>query len=212
VNAAFRNPGSSGSTTPPPWERSEDPAPASNEGPKFSHYFPVGRACRDRRRRLRDVRVQAGAFSKEFIEEIERHFRPPDQIDQSFDLGDLFDLEIYLKIIDRTLAQKMWTASFSCTRISPDRRKEVPGAFLRITELTKQYEKPVALYVSTDIEEVNWLKKNLNYPVFTQVVETVRALELNRCLSCRDPADPPTGRDPRYPADKNLARPFWKAP
>jgi acetyltransferase len=46
-------------------------------------------------------------FPKEFLEEIEKHFRASViKLTNPLDLGDLFDLEIYLKIIDRTLAQK----------------------------------------------------------------------------------------------------------
>jgi len=147
-------------------------------------------------------------FPKEFIEEIERHFRASViKLTNPLDLGDLFDLEIYLKIIDRTLAQKNVDGIvFLHTFFSGTEGKKSRELFLRITELTKQYEKPVALYVSTDIEEVNWLKKNLDYPIFTQVVETVRALELNRCHHAEIQRIHQPEEVPLYPADKNLAR------
>jgi acetyltransferase len=147
-------------------------------------------------------------FPKEFIEEIERHFRASViKLTNPLDLGDLFDLEIYLKIIDRTLAQKdvdgiVFLHTFSAGTEGQKSRE----LFTRITELAKKYDKPVALYVSSEIEEVNWLKKNLDYPVFTQVVETVRALELNRwhhveIQRLRQPEEIPT-----YPANRDLAR------
>ncbi len=147
-------------------------------------------------------------FPKEFIEEIERHFRASViKLTNPLDLGDLFDLEIYLKIIDRTLAQKNVDGIiFLHTFFSGTEGKKSRELFLRITELTKQYEKPVALYVSTDIEEVNWLKKNLDYPVFTQVVETVRALELNRRHHAEIQRIHQPEEVPLYPTDKNLAR------
>jgi len=147
-------------------------------------------------------------FPKEFIEEIERHFRASViKLTNPLDLGDLFDQEIYLRIIDRTLAQKdVDGIVFLHTYFSGTEGAKSRELFLRITELTKHYEKPVALYVSTDTDEVNWLKKNLDYPVFTQVVETVRALELNRCHHAEIQRIRRPEKILSHPADKNLAR------
>jgi acetyltransferase len=121
-------------------------------------------------------------FPPKFLEEIERHFRASViKLTNPLDLGDLFDLEIYVKIIDRTLAQKevdgiVFLHTFNATFEGPKSRE----LFQQVIELSKRYDKPVALYVSTEDQEVNYLKRNLNYPVFTQVVETVRALGINR--------------------------------
>ena len=121
-------------------------------------------------------------FPKEFLEEIESHFRASViKLTNPLDLGDLFDLEIYLKIIDRTLAQKevdgiIFLHTFNAT-IEGQKSREL---FLQVIELSKKYDKPLALYVSTEDQEVNYLKRNLNFPIFTQIVETVRALGLNR--------------------------------
>jgi len=121
-------------------------------------------------------------FPKEFIEEIESHFRASViKLTNPLDLGDLFDLEMYHKIIDRTLAQKEVDGIvFLHTFIAMIERQMSRDLFSRIIELSKKYDKPVALYVSSEDEEVSYLKKNLNCPIFTQVVETVRALELSR--------------------------------
>jgi acetyltransferase len=121
-------------------------------------------------------------FPQEFLEEIQRHFRASIiKLTNPLDLGDLFDLEIYLKIIDRTLAQKevdgiVFLHTFNAT-LEGEKSRDL---FNHVIELSKKYDKPVALYISTEDQEVNYLKRNLNYPVFTQVVETVRALGLNR--------------------------------
>ena len=121
-------------------------------------------------------------FPQDFLEEIEKHFRASViKLTNPLDLGDLFDLEIYLKIIDRTLAQGgvdgiVFLHTFNATFEGQKSR----DLFNRVIELSKRYDKPVAIYVSTEDQEVSYLKKNLPHPVFTQVVETVRALELNR--------------------------------
>ncbi len=121
-------------------------------------------------------------FPQDFLEEIEKHFRASViKLTNPLDLGDLFDLEIYLKIIDRTLAQAgvdgiVFLHTFNATFEGQKSR----DLFNRVIELSKRYDKPVAIYVSTEDQEVSYLKKNLPHPIFTQVVETVRALELNR--------------------------------
>jgi len=121
-------------------------------------------------------------FPREFIEEIERHFRASViKLTNPLDLGDLFDLEIYLKIIDRTLAQKEVDGiAFLHTFIAAMEGQKSRELFHQVIELSKKYDKPVALYVSAEDQEVIYLKRNLNYPIFTQVVESVRALGINR--------------------------------
>ncbi|MGQ9652493.1 MAG: acetate--CoA ligase family protein [Thermodesulfobacteriota bacterium] len=119
---------------------------------------------------------------RDFLEEIERHSRASViKLTNPLDLGDLFDLEFYAKIIDRTLAQEeVDGVIFLHTFFAALEGKGSRELFGRIIDLSTKYDKPVAIYVSTDAEEVNYLKKNLNYPIFTQVVETVRALEMSR--------------------------------
>lgn len=119
---------------------------------------------------------------RDFLEEIKRHSRASViKLTNPLDLGDLFDLEFYAKIIDRTLAQEeVDGVIFLHTFFAALEGKGSRELFGRIIDLSRKYDKPVAIYVSTEAEEVNYLKKNLNYPIFTQVVETVRALEMSR--------------------------------
>jgi acetyltransferase len=149
-------------------------------------------------------------FPKEFLEEIEKHFRASViKLTNPLDLGDLFDLEIYLKIIDRTLGQKevdgiVFLHTFNATFEGPRSRE----LFQKVMELSQKYDKPVAIYVSTEDQEVNYLKRNFNYPIFTQVVETVRALGINRrhyaeSLRLRQPTGIPS-----FPVDKEKVKPF----
>jgi acyl-CoA synthetase (NDP forming) len=149
-------------------------------------------------------------FPREFLEEIEKHFRASViKLTNPLDLGDLFDLEIYLKIIDRTLAQKevdgiVFLHTFNSTFEGPRSRE----LFQKVVELSQKYDKPVAIYVSTEDQEVNYLKRNFNFPFFTQVVETIRALGINRrhyaeSQRLRRPAEIPT-----FPVNKEQVRPL----
>lgn len=120
-------------------------------------------------------------FPEDFLQEIEKHFRASViKLTNPLDLGDLFDLEIYLKIIDQTLAQKEVDGLvFLHTYNAAMEGQKSRELFSQIIELSQKYDKPVALYVSTEDQEVNYLKRNLNFPIFTQIVETVRALGIN---------------------------------
>jgi len=122
-------------------------------------------------------------FPRDFLEQIESHFRASViKLTNPLDLGDLFDMEVYARIIDETLARPevdgmVFLHTFHAALESQQSRE----LFSRVIRLTQRHDKPVALYVSTEDQEVSHLKKNLDFPVFTQVVETIRALELNRC-------------------------------
>jgi acetate---CoA ligase (ADP-forming) len=138
-------------------------------------------------------------FPKDFLEEIEGHFRASViKLTNPLDLGDLFDLEIYIKIIHRTLAQPgVDGVVFLHTFIAEAEGHQSRDLFTRIIELSHKYDKPVALYVSAEDEEVSYLKKHFNYPIFTQVVETVRALDLSQrhyadLLRIRQPEEIPS--------------------
>ena len=146
-------------------------------------------------------------FPKDFLEEIEKHFRASViKLTNPLDLGDLFDLEFYLKIIDRTLAQEgvdgiVFLHTFNAS-FEGERSRDL---FNRIIELSKKYDKPVAIYVSTEDEEVSYLKRNLQHPIFTQVVETVRALELNRRYHAEKERVQRPAQIPSFAADKKNA-------
>lgn len=151
-------------------------------------------------------------FPQEFLKEIERHFRASViKLTNPLDLGDLFDLEIYLKIIDRTLAQlEVDGLIFLHTYNAAMEGQKSRELFLQIIELSQKYDKPVALYVSTEDAEVNYLKRNLNYPVFTQIVETVRALKINRAYYIEKERRRKLEEIPVYQVNKDLVASLLK--
>ncbi len=155
---------------------------------------------------------QLAPFPQEFLKEIEKHFRASViKLTNPLDLGDLFDLEIYLKIIDRTLAQpEVDGLIFLHTYNAAMEGQKSRELFLQIVELSKKYDKPVALYVSTEDTEVNYLKRNLNYPVFTQIVETVRALKINRAYNMGKERRQQLEERPVFPVDKDLVSALLK--
>jgi acetyltransferase len=127
-------------------------------------------------------------FSDTFIREIESHFRASViRLTNPLDLGDLFDLDVYAEIIERTL-QQPWVDGVvflhtSSTKTERDRTREL---IARLEQAPRRYDKPIALYLTAAADELAYLRKTFAIPIFTQVVETIRALELShRCYQAQ---------------------------
>ena len=120
-------------------------------------------------------------FPESFLREIEKHFRASViRLTNPLDLGDLFDLNVYAQIVEQTLQlQDVDGIVFLHTSLSDAENQTSRKLLDRIIELVKKYDKPVAYYISTAADEVNYLKQNFEFPIFTQVVETIRALEMS---------------------------------
>jgi acyl-CoA synthetase (NDP forming) len=115
-----------------------------------------------------------------FLESIEKHFRASViKLTNPIDLGDLFDWDVYTQILEQTLQLDnvdgvVFLHTASEPEILPSRR-----LLEKVIELVKRYDKPVAYYVSTSAQEVNHLRQTYGFPIFTAVVETIRALEMS---------------------------------
>lgn len=120
-------------------------------------------------------------FPDSFLREIEKHFRASViKLTNPLDLGDLFDLELYAQIVKQTLQlPDVDGIVFLQTSLSETENLASRLLLERIIKLVEEYQKPVAYYISTMASEVTYLKQNYNFPIFTQVVETVRALEMS---------------------------------
>lgn len=124
-------------------------------------------------------------FPRSFLEQIEQHFRASViRLTNPLDLGDLFDLDVYAQIVEQTLRLDN-VDGIVFLHTSMDTEHYASRVLLeRIIGLVEMYDKPVAYYVSADAQETNYLKQTYTYPIFTQVVETIRALEMNHHQCC----------------------------
>jgi acyl-CoA synthetase (NDP forming) len=116
-----------------------------------------------------------------FLREIEKHFRASViRLTNPLDLGDLFHLEVYAQIVERTLQlEGVDGLVFLHTSLSETEHKASRALLDHIMAMVERYDKPVAYYLSADAAEVTYLKQTYDFPIFTQVVETIRALELS---------------------------------
>ncbi|MEW5869870.1 MAG: acetate--CoA ligase family protein [Chloroflexota bacterium] len=120
-------------------------------------------------------------FPESFLREIEKHFRASViRLTNPLDLGDLFDLNVYAQIVEQTLQlEGVDGVVFLHTALSEAENQTSRLLLERMMEMVERYGKPVAYYISTAAQEVTYLKQNYSFPVFTQVVETIRALEMS---------------------------------
>jgi acetyltransferase len=140
-----------------------------------------------------------GHFPESFLREIEQHFRASViRLTNPLDLGDLFDLEVYAQIFEQTLQlEDVDGIVFLHTSLSEKENLTSRKLLDRMIDLVEIYDKPVAYYISAAAEEVNYLKQNYDFPIFTQVVETIRAMQMShhyhvRSTKIRTKAEIPT--------------------
>lgn len=116
-----------------------------------------------------------------FLREIEKNFRASViRLTNPLDLGDLFDLDVYAQIVEQTLQlDGVDGVAFLHTSLSEAENLTSRMLLERLNELSRRFDKPVAYYLSAAFEELAHLKQHYDSPIFTQVVETVRALEIS---------------------------------
>lgn len=126
-------------------------------------------------------------FPDSFLREIEKRFRASViRLTNPLDLGDLFDLDVYAQIVEGTLQlEGVDGVVFLHTSLSEAENLKSRALLERLMEMVRQYNKPVAYYISAASQEVAYLKQNYDFPIFTAVVETVRALEISHKHCCK---------------------------
>lgn len=147
-------------------------------------------------------------FPESFLTEIEKHFRASViKLTNPLDLGDLFDLDVYAQIVEQTLQlDGVDGVVFLHTSLSEAEHRSTRLLLERVVDMIERYNKPVAFYISTAAQEVSYLKQTYNFPLFTQVVETIRALEMSyHYCTTRDEIRNPE-QPSRYEVDTQAAR------
>jgi len=98
------------------------------------------------------------------------------------DLGDLFDFRIYMNILEECLKiEDVDAVLMGHTYSSLLERKGTQRLAHAVQELSQKYNKPVALCpFSEGEEEVLSLKRELEYPTFSEIDEAMEALAVSR--------------------------------
>ncbi|MCK4378163.1 MAG: acetate--CoA ligase family protein, partial [Deltaproteobacteria bacterium] len=131
-------------------------------------------------------------FSREFSDFITSHFRA--QVikpGNPLDLGDLFDIDFYITILDQVLQRPDVDGVLFNHVFQPDIEGEASLRLaLTIDELSRRYHKPVALCVFTGSQAVNRLKRQISFPLFTEPAEGIEALAVSRDYARRQEEKP----------------------
>ncbi len=138
------------------------------------------------------------SFCDELIDKAKPYFRV-DVIDRMnpLDLGTVFNFDAYPLLIEESIKIMQPDAVIL---IFNYRRETIPTARVvaeKIKTLSQQYQLPIALCYFSEMEEIEYLEKNLGYPVFTEVYEAVEALAASRdrCSRVNRRSQQPAARD-----------------
>ncbi|MGO9566205.1 MAG: acetate--CoA ligase family protein, partial [Desulfomonilaceae bacterium] len=118
-------------------------------------------------------------FGSDFLGEIRKHLRADViRLANPLDLGDLFDFDVYLRIIEHTLRQEnidgiVFLHTYFAAIEGESSRKLLQSA----AALSEKYSKPVALCVSTEQSELSRLHKEFEFPIFLSPERAILALD-----------------------------------
>ena len=118
-------------------------------------------------------------FNQEFLEMVRQHLRAKViRLSNPLDLGDLFDFEVYVRIIEHTLKQPEIDGILLIqTYFALIEGQSSRVLFNSVSELSRKYKKPVVLCVYTEQQEISKLFKEIDFPIFQDPERAVSALD-----------------------------------
>lgn len=119
------------------------------------------------------------------------------------DLGDLFDFDLYTKILTKVLQIKAVDGVLFQHGSAGGDKEPSRRLIHAVKELCFRHQKPVALCYLTDEEELAYIKKAVDYPIFTEPSEALGALAISRDHYQRQRV--PKLKPHLYPADRSRA-------
>jgi acyl-CoA synthetase (NDP forming) len=120
-------------------------------------------------------------LTRDFTGRIHSYFRAKViQPTNPLDLGDLFDFDLYTKILDQVLRIKDVDGVLFLHGAAGEEKEPSRRLIHAVKALSFQYQKPVALCHFTEEEELAYIKRNIDYPIFTEPSEALGALAVSR--------------------------------
>jgi acetyltransferase len=95
-------------------------------------------------------------------------------------LGDLFDFDLYTKILEHVLKIKAVDGILFQHGATGEEKEPSRRLIQAMKELSSRYQKPVALCYFTEEEELAFIKRALDYPIFTEPEDALAALAVSR--------------------------------
>jgi acetate---CoA ligase (ADP-forming) len=119
-------------------------------------------------------------FTDKFLDEIRKHVRADViRLGNPLDLGDLFDFDFYIWIIENTLRQENIDGVLFLHIYAPGYEGKGSRRLLQsLADLAEKYSKPIALCLYSRQAELAELHQELKYPIFVSPERAVAALDM----------------------------------
>ena len=144
-------------------------------------------------------------LKKSFQDRIQSYFRAKViRPTNPLDLGDLFDFNLYTKILEQVLKIKAVDGIIFQHAAVGDEMPPSRNLIHAAKEFSHRYQKPVAFCYLTEGEELAYIKKTFDYPIFTEPEDALSALAISRehYRKRKIPKESP----PSYSADRSRVR------
>jgi acetyltransferase len=96
------------------------------------------------------------------------------------DLGDLFNFDLYTNILQQVLKFPVVDGILFMHGATAEEKEPSRRFIQAVKDLSIQYQKPVALQYNTDEEELAYIKRALDYPIFAEPEDALMALAVSR--------------------------------
>jgi acyl-CoA synthetase (NDP forming) len=96
------------------------------------------------------------------------------------DLGDLFNFDLYMNILEQVLKIDVVDGILFQHAAVAEEREPSRKLIQAVKDLSFRYQKPVALQYVTDEEELAYIKRALDYPIFAEPEDALTALAISR--------------------------------
>lgn len=144
-------------------------------------------------------------FTEEFRNQVHGYFRAKViKPTNPLDLGDLFDFDLYLKILDQVLNINDVNGILFQHGAAGDEKELSRKLINEIKDLSFRYKKPVALCLLTDEEELACIKRIIDFPIFSEPNEALGALAVSRDFYRKQEIS--NGEFPYFQVDKTSVR------
>ena len=120
-------------------------------------------------------------FSEDFFNHVRKKVRAGViRMTNPLDLGDVFDLEFYIEVLERALKEKeVDGVLFSHSYLPEIDMMATKKLIQSACNLSFKYQKPVTLSLIADSNEWFMMKKTAEFPIFTEPDEALKALALS---------------------------------
>ena len=117
-------------------------------------------------------------FSEDFLQYVRKRSRAGViRMTNPLDLGDIFDLEFYINVLERALNEKRVDGIlFSHSYLPGTDVMATKNLIKAARKLSFQFKKPVAFSLIADSNEWFMMKKTADFPIFTEPDDALKAL------------------------------------